>query len=66
MMQQPDQVLRRGPRRPPHRDHIVSWPNERMRRLVELLRHARVDLAPLFTHRFPLDRTGLLKVAVTP
>ena len=51
---------------------------ERMRRLMELVRHGRVDLTPLLTHRFPLDRIveaydlfasrrdGVLKVAVTP
>ena len=51
---------------------------ERMRRLMELVRHGRVDLTPLLTHRFPLDRIGdayalfgerrdgVLKVAITP
>ena len=51
---------------------------ERMRRLMELVRHGRVDLTPLLTHRFPLDRIadayalfgerrdGVLKVAVAP
>jgi threonine dehydrogenase-like Zn-dependent dehydrogenase len=51
---------------------------ERMRRLMELVRRGRVDLTPLLTHRFPLDRIGeayalfaahadgVLKVVVTP
>ena len=51
---------------------------ERMRRLMELVRHQRIDLTPLITHRFPLEdiaegyrifgerREGVLKVAVTP
>ena len=50
---------------------------ERMRRLMELVRHGRVDLTPLLTHRYPLEkiadayelfgehRDGVLKVAVT-
>jgi alcohol dehydrogenase len=49
---------------------------ERMRRLMELVAHHRVDLAPLLTHRFTLDeiqqayslfseqRDGVLKVAI--
>jgi alcohol dehydrogenase len=51
---------------------------ERMRRLMEMVQHRRVDLTPLITHRFKLDqiaeayelfgsrREGVLKVAVTP
>ena len=51
---------------------------ERMRRLMEMIRHRRVDLTPLLTHRFSLDdivegyRTfgdrldGVLKVAIKP
>ena len=51
---------------------------ERMRRLLQLVRHGRVDLTPLLTHRFPLDRIqeayalfgdrrdGVLKVAIAP
>ena len=51
---------------------------ERMRRLMELVRHGRVDLTPLLTHRFALDdiaaaydlvaarREGVLKVAISP
>ena len=51
---------------------------ERMRRLMALVEHARLDLTPLLTHRFPLDRIGeayelfasrtdgVLKVAITP
>ncbi|MDQ1729621.1 MAG: alcohol dehydrogenase [Pyrinomonadaceae bacterium] len=51
---------------------------ERMRRLMEVVRHGRVDLTPLLTHTFPLaqigaayqlfgDRTdGVLKVAIKP
>jgi alcohol dehydrogenase len=51
---------------------------ERMRRLMALVMSGRVDLTPLLTHRFPLDRIGeayalfgehrdgVLKVAVTP
>jgi threonine dehydrogenase-like Zn-dependent dehydrogenase len=50
---------------------------ERMRRLMELVRRGRVDLTPLLTHRYPLEkigeayelfgehRDGVLKVAVT-
>ena len=51
---------------------------ERMRRLVAIVGGGRVDLRPLVTHRFPLDRIeeayelfanqrdGVLKVAITP
>ena len=51
---------------------------ERMRRLVSMLASGRVDLAPMVTHRFSLDRIeeaydlfanqrdGVLKVAITP
>ena len=50
---------------------------ERMRRLMELVLHGRLDLTPLLTHTFPLDRIadayemfgsrrdGVLKIAVT-
>jgi threonine dehydrogenase-like Zn-dependent dehydrogenase len=51
---------------------------ERMRRLMAMLEHRRVDLSPLVTHSFPLDdiaeayelfsqqRGGVLKVALYP
>jgi len=51
---------------------------ERMRRLIEIVRRGRVDLTPLLTHTFPLDRIkeayslfserrdGVLKVAIRP
>src|SRR5687768_5492221 len=51
---------------------------ERMRRLIEVVRHGRVDLTPLLTHTFPLDkivdayelfgerRDCVLKVAIKP
>jgi threonine dehydrogenase-like Zn-dependent dehydrogenase len=51
---------------------------ERMRRLMEVVRHGRVDLTPLLTHTFPLDKIadayelfgeradGVLKVAIKP
>jgi len=51
---------------------------ERMRRLMELVRHSRVDLRPLLTHTFTLDdiskayelfanrKDGVLKVAIRP
>ncbi len=50
---------------------------ERMRRLMELVRRGRIDLTPLLTHRYPLERIGeayklfgdrldgVLKVAIT-
>jgi threonine dehydrogenase-like Zn-dependent dehydrogenase len=51
---------------------------ERMRRLMELVRHGRLDLGSLITHRFDLasiedayelvssQRDGVVKVAITP
>jgi alcohol dehydrogenase len=51
---------------------------ERMRRLIELVRHGRLDLVPLITHRYSLDdivdayklfgerRDGVIKVAIKP
>jgi alcohol dehydrogenase len=51
---------------------------ERMRRLMELVRQKRIDLTPLLTHSFPLERIveayrlfserkdGVLKVAIRP
>lgn len=51
---------------------------ERMRRLMEVVRRGRVDLTPLLTHTFPLDRIGeaydlfaerldgVMKVAIRP
>jgi alcohol dehydrogenase len=51
---------------------------ERMRRLMEVVRHGRVDLTPLLTHSFKLDqigeayelfgerRDGVMKVAIKP
>jgi threonine dehydrogenase-like Zn-dependent dehydrogenase len=51
---------------------------ERMRRLMELVRRQRIDLAPLLTHRFTLENVaeayelfgargdGVLKVAIRP
>jgi alcohol dehydrogenase len=51
---------------------------ERMRRLIEVVRSGRVDLTPLLTHSYPLDkiaeaydlfgsrRGGVLKVAIRP
>jgi len=51
---------------------------ERMRRLIELVRHGRLDLTPLLTHTFSLERitdayrvfgerrAGCIKVAVRP
>ena len=49
----------------------------RMRRLIELVRHKRLDFTPLLTHRFPLERIeeaytffaerrdGVMKIAIT-
>ncbi len=51
---------------------------ERMRRLMELVRHGRLDLRPLLTHTFSLDqiieayelfgqkREGVIKAAIRP
>ena len=51
---------------------------ERMRRLMEVVRHGRVDFTPLLTHTFPLGKIvdayqlfggrsdGVLKVAIKP
>jgi alcohol dehydrogenase len=51
---------------------------ERMRRLMELFRQGRLDLTPLLTHTFPLDRIteayqlfgerreGVIKIAIRP
>ena len=51
---------------------------ERMRRLMELVRHGRLDLRPLLTHTFSLDRIteaydlfggrtqGVIKLAIRP
>jgi 2-desacetyl-2-hydroxyethyl bacteriochlorophyllide A dehydrogenase len=51
---------------------------ERMRRLMELVRHGRLDLTPLLTHTFPLERIteayklfgerreGVIKIAIRP
>jgi len=51
---------------------------ERMRRLMEIVRHGRVDFTPLLTHTFPLEKIteayqlfggrsdGVLKVAIKP
>jgi len=51
---------------------------ERMRRLMEVVRHGRVDFTPLLTHRFSLDeiaaayrvfgerQDGVIKVAIKP
>jgi alcohol dehydrogenase len=51
---------------------------ERMRRLMEMVRHKRVDLTPLLTHTFTLDqiaeayklfgerRDGVMKVVIKP
>ena len=49
-----------------------------MRKLMEMVRHGRLDLSPLITHRFSLDQIeeayelfgnqqdGVVKVALTP
>jgi alcohol dehydrogenase len=49
-----------------------------MRRLIELVRHGRLDLVPLITHTFSLDKIvaayklfgehldGVIKVAIKP
>lgn len=51
---------------------------ERMRRLLEIVKHRRVDLTPMLTHTFPLERIGeayevfgnrregVVKVAIRP
>lgn len=51
---------------------------ERMRRLIEMVRHGRLDLRPLLTHRFALENIaeayrmfadredGVMKVAIVP
>ncbi len=51
---------------------------ERMRRLMDLVRHGRLDLTPLLTHTFTLDqineayqvfaerRNGVIEVAIRP
>ena len=51
---------------------------ERMRRLMEMVKHGRVDLTPLLTHSFPLNQIqdayelfgsrtdGVIKVAIRP
>lgn len=51
---------------------------ERMRRLMELVRHGKLDLLPFLTHTYPLDRItdayklfgerrdGVIKVAIRP
>jgi alcohol dehydrogenase len=51
---------------------------ERMRRLLALVQHGRLDVTPLFTHRMPLDRivdaytlfgergAGVLKIGIQP
>lgn len=64
-------------------DHVIVTTlcpggKERMRRLMELVRHRDVDLAPMLTHTFSLDeiakayqffgerRDGVIKVAIKP
>jgi threonine dehydrogenase-like Zn-dependent dehydrogenase len=49
-----------------------------MQRLMELVRHGRLDLTPLLTHKFPLERiteayslfgerrNNVIKVAIKP
>jgi alcohol dehydrogenase len=51
---------------------------ERMRRLLELVKHGRIDLTPMLTHTYPLERIGeayelfgnrregVVKVAIRP
>lgn len=51
---------------------------ERMRRLIEMVKHHRIDLSPLITHHFPLEEIseayqvfgdrigGVMKVAIRP
>ena len=51
---------------------------ERMRRLIEMVHHGKLDLRPLITHRFRLDQIkeayrvfgerldGVMKVAIAP
>ena len=64
-------------------NELIIWEDtiggkERMRRLLEVVRHARVDLTPLLTHSFALEEIkegyrifgerldGVLKVAIKP
>jgi threonine dehydrogenase-like Zn-dependent dehydrogenase len=63
-----------------HRIVTTACPGgkERMRRLIELVRHGRVDLTPMLTHTFRLDeirtayelfgnrKDGVVKVAIIP
>ena len=63
-----------GTARPPNRERA----GERMRRLMELVRHGRLDLTPLLTHTFSLEniteaykifggrREGVIKIAIKP
>ncbi|HEY3040680.1 MAG TPA: zinc-binding dehydrogenase [Pyrinomonadaceae bacterium] len=39
-----------------HRTTLCPGGKERMRRLMEAVRHGRVNLTPLLTHTFPLER----------
>ena len=60
--------------RPPNRERA----GERMRRLMELVRHGRLDLTPLLTHTFSLEniteaykifggrREGVITIAIKP